>query len=158
MKDRVLVRVERMTTEPYSQNLETLDEARQMLPLLRQLNEEHFQSSRFIFEAIDELELALSQLEKRVVLFFAAGGLGDEDHCSCCGTLLTKSKTQGLTEDYWKRVRATNKDDPDFLEVMDIRPEDECEIWIIRCHNCLSFLIPAFEKLQSNGGFATCFI
>lgn len=156
--DRVLERAKCMTLAPSSRRLELLESCRADLAQMRQLNSAHFEASPFIFGAIDELEAALQELanlKDGLITEDKSSGTGD---CPACGTPITNFKTNGLSREYFKRVRNLTKSDKDFAEQLTPRPEEYTDHWHTYCGNCLNLIGPAREKLDSTKGFGTCFI
>jgi hypothetical protein len=128
LEDAILECAKKMTLAPSVRRREMLVECQQALGEMQALNSQHFESSPFIFDAIEELGRRLVQLAELcdggIIEDMSAG----EGCCAACGTQLTS-----------------------FVPVPSI-PRS------IYCSPCLEIIMPALSKLRSGDGFRTDFI
>lgn len=129
MEDFLLVSAQRMTLVPSPQRLSLLAECLQVLDRMRRLNEEHFQASSFIADALDEGQEALEGIAHQ------GGGNIVEDRsdgpgaCAACGSPIFRFEKYSNSGDY-----------------------------MMLCLRCIEPFMEAKAKLKSRHGFRTSFI
>lgn len=129
MEDFLLASSQRMTLLPSEQRVLLLADCLVVLDKMRRLNEEHFEASQFIVDAINEAQEALEQiahLNAGNVVEDKTSGKGD---CAVCGSPITKFEVSPKSGRY-----------------------------IILCRHCNEAFMNAKAKLESPEGFGTCFI
>ncbi|MES2463401.1 MAG: hypothetical protein V4671_22740 [Armatimonadota bacterium] len=129
MEDVLLVNAQWMTLLPSDMRLLVLGDCLVVLDKLRLLNQEHFQASYFLFEAIDEMQAALesiAHLKGGAILVDKTDG---EGNCAICETPIFK-----------------------------FGPIPNTDRVIVVCDKCIAPFMSALKKLESPKGFGTCFI
>jgi hypothetical protein len=129
MEDFLLGSAQRMTLLPSSERVLLLAECLLVVDKMRLLNKEHFQSSQFIFDALNEAQVALqtiANLGEGKITEDKTNGTGK---CAACRTPITKHETYPTSGRF-----------------------------LILCELCTEPFLKAKEKLESPNGFQTCFI
>jgi|SRR5215469_7711517 len=127
-ENAILERAKKMTLVPSLRRRELLTECQQILDKMRALNAEHFQSSPFIFKAIDELGRSFVQLAELCNGNIVEDRSSGDGCCAACESPITN-----------------------FVPVPG-RPRS------IYCSPCLNIIMPQLSKLRSEKGFGTVFI
>ncbi len=131
MEDFLMVSAQRMTLLPSKERLLLLEECLKVLGKMRILNEDHFDASLFISNAINETQEALEQIAHLNGGNIQEDKTDGEGSCSVCDTPITK---------------------------FDVSPGSSWSRCIILCDYCNEPFMKAKAKLESPKGFKTCFI
>jgi hypothetical protein len=125
LEDFILERAKLMTLVPSARRRELLGDCEPKLAAMRDPNKEHFENSKVISEAIDDLARRLNQLANLGNGQVTSDHSNGEGNCSVCGTAIKN-----------------------FVFVASLPRE-------IYCGHCLDIVMPAIEKLRSEDGFGT---
>ena len=129
MGDFLLVSAQRMTLLPSKQRVLLLGDCLVVLDKMRRLNEEHFEASQFISDAVNEAQKALEKIAHLNDGNVVEDKTDGEGNCAVCGSPITK---------------------------FEVRPKSGR--YIIVCGQCDEPFMKAKEKLDSSEAFGTCFI